>query len=80
MSPQKDMQALQRIYELYDLQREILQTDPANLRSPKARKELETKVRSLIRLANQVQRQSNGYLGGVDPVESSKEIQKKFVR
>ncbi len=79
MSPQKDMQALQRIYELYDLQRDILQTDPQALRSQKTRKELESKVRSLIRLANQVRPYSR-YLGGVDALESSREIQKRFVR
>lgn len=80
MSPQKDMKALQRIYELYDLQREILAVDPATLRSPKARKELESKVRSLIRIANDVKRNGNRYLGGVDAVESSREIQRRFVR
>ncbi|MBI5793910.1 hypothetical protein HZA87_02365 [Candidatus Uhrbacteria bacterium] len=80
MSPRKDMVALQRIYDLYDLQNEILRTDPKSLRSPKARKELEKKVRTLVRLAGQVQKEGNRYLGGVDPIEASMELKRRFVR
>lgn len=80
MSPTKDLRALQRIYDLYDLQNEILRTDPKSLRSPKVRKEMEKKVRSLIRLAGQVQKEGNRYLGGVDPIEASMELKRRFVR
>ena len=80
MSPTKDLRALARIYELYDLQNEILRIDPKTLRSPKVRKDMEKKVRSLVRLAGQVQREGNRYLGGVDPIEASMELKRRFVR
>lgn len=75
MSPMKDATALQRIYEFYDLQREMLLADPQTLRSPAVRREVERKLRAMMRLAQEVSRKNKAYLGGVDPIETARVIQ-----
>lgn len=74
MSP-RDQKAMQHIYAFYDLQAEILMALQA-----KARREVREKIARLMRLATLV-RKSGGlrFLGGVDPVESSREIERLVV-
>ena len=69
MSP-KDQKTMQQIYAFIDLQEEILKADR---RSGKVRKEIHSKIAKLMRIASTVRR-SGGlrFLGGVDPVETTK--------